>query len=380
MKIVIAPDSFKESLSAAQVAAAIALGVKDACRTAHIHCIPMADGGEGTVAAVVSATGGQWRHTWVHGALDQELQAAWAWLDPDTAIIEAAASTGLALTPTEQRQPLRASSYGLGQLILAALNAGARRIILGLGGSSCTDGGAGMLSALGIRFLDANGESLAPGGGALNRLAHLDSAGLDKRLANTLIEVASDVDNPLCGPQGAAVVFGPQKGADPAEVATLDANLTHFADVCARHLSHDHRHAPGAGAAGGLGFACHAFLKARFRPGVELIAELNGLHEAVQGATLVFTGEGRLDAQTLHGKTPAGVARIAQSAGVPVIALAGSLGPGYEALHEQGVTAAFSLTSGPMSLQQAYEQAAALLQERARDVMQVWMAAAKRRL
>jgi glycerate kinase len=295
-------------------------------------------------------------------------------------VIEMAAAAGLELIPPARRDPMRASSHGVGELMLAAVNAGATRIILGLGGSATNDAGAGMLTALGVRLLDAEGRSLPPGGGALGKLASIDTRGLDPRLADLRIDVASDVDNPLCGPQGASHVFGPQKGATPEQVRELDRMLANFADVCARHLAADHRHEPGAGAAGGLGFAAKAFLNARFRPGVEIVAELGGLAEAVEGAALVFTGEGRMDAQTLRGKTPAGVAKIAQRAGVPVVALAGSLGEGYEALHAGGISAAFSLAPGPITLQQALADAERLLSDRARDVMQLWMAAQKRAL
>lgn len=380
VKIVIAPDSFKESVSAPDAAAAIARGVKAACPGAQTVCIPMADGGEGTVEAVLAAAGGQARQRTVNDALGHKVDAVWGLLEDGTAVIEMAAAAGLELIAPSRRDPLRASSHGVGELILAALDAGAARIILGLGGSATNDGGAGMLTALGLRLLDKDGRSLPPGGGALGQLASIDPRGLDSRLANTRIIVASDVDNPLCGPQGASHVFGPQKGATPEQVRTLDAMLGHFADICARQLGSDRRHDAGAGAAGGLGFAAKTFLNADFRPGVEIVAELGGLAQAMEGATLAFTGEGRMDAQTLRGKTPAGVARIAQQAGVPVVALAGSLGEGYEALHAGGISAAFSLAPGPITLQQALADAERLLHDRARDVMQLWMAAQKRML
>lgn len=380
VKIVIAPDSFKESVSAPDAAAAIARGVKAACPGAHTVCIPMADGGEGTVEAVLAAAGGQARQRTVNDALGHKVDAVWGLLEDGTAVIEMAAAAGLELIAPSRRDPLRASSHGVGELILAALDAGAVRIILGLGGSATNDGGAGMLTALGLRLLDKDGRSLPPGGGALGQLASIDPRGLDSRLANTRIIIASDVDNPLCGPQGASHVFGPQKGATPEQVQTLDAMLGHFADICARQLGSDRRHDAGAGAAGGLGFAAKTFLNADFRPGVEIVAELGGLAQAMEGATLAFTGEGRMDAQTLRGKTPAGVARIAQRAGVPVVALAGSLGDGYEALHAGGISAAFSLAPGPITLQQALADAERLLHDRAQDVMQLWMAAQKRML
>ncbi|MFC4278399.1 glycerate kinase [Achromobacter aloeverae] len=373
MKIVIAPDSFKESLSAPDTAAAIARGVLAACPDAEIVCVPMADGGEGTVDAVLQATQGQWRSTRVQDALGEPIEAAWGWVEPQTAVIEMAAAAGLEQVPPARRDPLRATSHGVGELLRAALDAGAQRIILGLGGSATNDAGAGLLTALGLRILDAGGKQLEPGGGALARAARLETDGLDPRLARVRIEVACDVDNPLCGPKGASAVFGPQKGATPAQVAELDAALAVFADLCARTLGRDERDAPGAGAAGGLGYAAHTFLGARFRPGVELVAELGGLADAMQGADLAFTGEGRMDEQTLHGKTPAGVARIGKAAGVPVVALAGSLGPGYERLNEAGIVAAFSLAPGPITLDQACARAAELLADRARDVTRLFL-------
>ena len=380
MKIVIAPDSFKESLSAPEAAQAIARGVQQAAPGAQVVCVPMADGGEGTVQAVLAATGGQWREADVRGALGEPRRAGWGWLDDGTAVIEMATAAGLEHMRPEQRDPMRASSYGVGQLVRAALDAGARRIILGLGGSATNDGGAGMLAALGVRLLDAQDGELAPGGGALAQLARIDTSALDPRLRNVQVEVACDVDNPLCGPQGASYVFGPQKGATPDQVRELDRCLAHLADVCARHLSRDLRDTPGAGAAGGLGYAALAFLDATFRPGVEIVAEVGGLEAAMAGAALAFTGEGRMDAQTLRGKTPAGVARVASRAGVPVIALAGSLGEGYQALYAGGIVAAFSLANGPITLQQACQQAGQLLADRAQDAMRLWMAGGKRRL
>jgi glycerate kinase len=289
-----------------------------------------------------------------------------------TAVIEMAAASGLHLVPTGQRDAGRATTYGTGQLILAALDAGAERIILGFGGSATNDGGSGMLAALGVRLLDQQNQALAPGGLALAQLHRLDLGGLDARLGKVRIEVASDVDNPLCGPRGASHVFGPQKGANPEQVLALDAALGHYADVCAAQLGRDERDFPGAGAAGGIGFAARTFLGASFRPGVQLIAELSRLADAIEGADLVITGEGRLDEQTLHGKTPAGVAAVARAQGVPTIALAGTLGPGYQRLREIGIAAAFSITSGPMSLEQACADAARLLRERTSDIVRLW--------
>ena len=375
MKIVIAPDSFKESLAAPQVAEAIARGWQAVFPEAECLLRPMADGGEGTVDAVLAAAGGERRTCTVSGPLGAPVDAHWGWLDDGTAVIEMAAASGLHQVAADQRDILRACSQGTGELIRQALDAGARHIILGLGGSATNDGGAGLLRALGVRLLDRAGQPLAPGGAALARLAEIDLSGLDPRLAQVPVLVAADVDNPLCGPHGASAVFGPQKGASPEQVRLLDAALTHYAERMAATLGTDHSTEPGAGAAGGLGFAARALLGARFRPGIAVVAELCGLAEAVQGADLVITGEGRLDAQTLHGKTPLGVARIAHAAGVPVIALAGSLGEGYQRLYAAGLSAAFSLAPGPIDLRQACADAAALLQARATDIARLWQAA-----
>ena len=376
MKIVIAPDSFKESLSAAAVAEAIAAGLREVWPQAELLCRPMADGGEGTVAALVAATGGEYRETLVRGPLGEPVAAHWGWIAQSrSAVIEMAAASGLHLVPAERRDALRACTYGTGELILAALEAGAERIVLGFGGSATNDAGSGMLRALGARFADAEGRPLAPGGAALAQLAQIDLSGLDPRLARVDFEVACDVDNPLCGPRGASQVFGPQKGATPEQVRQLDAALGHFADVCAQTLGRDGRDLPGCGAAGGIGFAARSFLAATFRPGIELVAEVSGLEQAVVGADLVITGEGRIDMQTLHGKTPMGVASIAKRHGVPVIALAGMLGEGYQQLYGHGIDAAFSLAPGPISLADALVEAPRLLRQRAADIARLWQLA-----
>ncbi|OWL88613.1 glycerate kinase [Halopseudomonas aestusnigri] len=375
MKLVIAPDSFKESLSARAVAEAIAAGWARVCPDAELLLCPMADGGEGTVDAVLAATGGERQQTEVSGPLGDPVTANWGLLPGRRAVIEMAEASGLHLVEPARRDVLRASSFGTGELIRAALDAGVRRIVLGLGGSATNDGGAGLLCALGLRLLDADGGDLPPGGAALARLRHIDLTGLDTRLAQVEVLVAADVDNPLCGPRGASAVFGPQKGASPAQVDQLDAALGHYADVMASTLGEDLRNLPGVGAAGGLGFAARTVLKAGFRPGIELVAELAGLAEALQGADLVITGEGRLDGQSLHGKTPVGVARLARAAGVPVIALAGSLGEGYQRLYAEGIGAAFSLAPGPLSLEQAMAEAGPQLSERAADLARLWQIA-----
>lgn len=379
MKIVIAPDSFKDSLSAQGVAEAIALGLAEVWPDAHLIKCPMADGGEGTVESILAACDGELRRTHVRGPLGVTVDAAWGWLPQShTAIIEMAEASGLQLVPPNLRDACTSSTYGTGELIRAALDAGAQRVILAIGGSATNDGGAGAMQALGVKLLDAQDQTLVPGGLALAQLARLDLSDIDPRLAEVRFDIAADVNNPLCGPQGASAIFGPQKGASPEQVEQLDHALGHFAERCAQVLDKDVRDEPGSGAAGGLGFAAKAFLGAQFQAGVEVVAELVGLAEAVKGADLVITGEGRFDAQTLRGKTPFGVARIARQCGVPVIVIAGTLGEGYQALYEHGIDAAFALASGPMTLEQACVEAPRLLRERASDIARVWRVAARK--
>lgn len=373
MKIVIAPDSFKDSLSAAGVAEAIALGLAEVFPQAELVQCPMADGGEGTVDAILAVLDGERRQAVVTGPLGTEVTAHWGWLpESRTAIIEMAEASGLQLVAVAQRNACITSTVGTGQLIVEALDAGAEKIVLTIGGSATNDGGAGMLTALGVRFYDAQANEVQPGGLALAGLARIELNGLDPRLQSVSFEIAADVDNPLCGPHGASFTFGRQKGASPEQIQSLDHALAHYADCCAAVLEHDVRDEPGAGAAGGMGFAAKAFLKAGFRPGVEVVAELVGLAEKVQGADFVVSGEGSCDFQTLRGKTPMGVARIAQKHNVPVLILAGTLGEGYEALYQHGITAAFSVVSGPMTLADACQDASRLLQQSARDVARVW--------
>lgn len=373
MKVVIAPDSFKDSLSASGVASAIGHGIHDAFPAAELVLCPMADGGEGTVDAILSVVPGEQRSAVVHGPLGKAVTAHWGWLPhTHTAIIEMAEASGLQLLTLEERDALNTCTYGTGELINAALDAGAQTIILTVGGSATNDGGAGMLRALGVSLDSDEGEAIGPGGYQLAQLAKVGLHAFDARIKDVSFIVAADVDNPLCGPHGASAVFGPQKGADGQDVALLDDALSHFADLCAQVVGRDLRDVPGAGAAGGMGFAAMAFLGAQFRPGVEVVAELVGLEDKVRGADLVITGEGRCDAQTLRGKTPMGVARVAQRQGVPVVILAGTLGEGYQALYEHGISAAFSIASGPMTLAHACTDAPRLLRERASDVARLW--------
>ena len=381
MKVVIAPDSFKESLSAEDAAAAIASGVRDALPDAHCICIPMADGGEGTVRAIVAASAGRMLRV---AATDPRGEGIVAQIgisaDGATAVLEMAAASGLELVPAALRNPLTATSYGAGELLRAALDLGVRRIILGIGGSATVDGGAGMLQALGARLLDRRGKQIARGGQGLADLhsIHLDS--LDPRLRSRAvrIEVACDVDNPLTGPHGAAAIFGPQKGASPEMVDMLERGLERFAAVLARTIGEDLSQRPGAGAAGGLGAALTACLGARLLPGVALVASAVGLENQMRGADLVITGEGRIDAQTAHGKTPAGVAAMAKRLGKPVVAIAGTVAPGAESLHAYGIDAIFSAMQRPCTHAEAFAEAAQNLRATARNVALLWAAASLR--
>jgi len=371
MKIVIAPDSFKESLSALEAATQIEAGFREVFPTWTYLKVPVADGGEGTVAALVAATGGRVVGRTVTGPLGAPVEAFFGITgDGRTAIVEMAAASGLALVPQARRDPLAATSYGVGELLLAALDAGARKLIVGVGGSASNDGGAGMAQALGVRLLDAQGSALdaGVGGGALARLARIDASGLDPRLRRCAIEVACDVDNPLTGPAGASAVFGPQKGATPTLVAQLDANLQHYATVIEADLGIALAALPGGGAGGGMGAALVAFLGAQLRPGADIVAEALGLDALVADADLVITGEGRLDRQSVHGKTPLGVARIAKRHGKPVVAIAGGLGAGAELLHAHGIDAMFGAVQRACTLEQALAEAAANLRLAARNV------------
>lgn len=372
MKIVIAPDSFKESLSALAVATEIEAGFREIYPHAHYVKLPVADGGEGTVQAMIDASGGRRVDLQVRGPLGEPVQAFYGIMgDGATAVIEMAAASGLELVPVARRNPLHTTSYGTGELIKSALDAGARRFVLGIGGSATNDGGAGMLQALGGKLLDDAGEELASGGAALAALARIDLSALDARIVDCVFEVACDVSNPLVGAQGASHIFGPQKGATAEMVATLDASLRHYAAVIARDLGQDVAEVPGAGAGGGIGAAMLVFLKGSLRPGSEIVTAAVGLDAAVADADLVITGEGRIDSQTIHGKTPIGVARVAQRHGKPLIAIAGSLAPGAGVVHAHGIDAVFSVVGRPCTVEQALADAASNVRVAARNIAAV---------
>lgn len=334
MRVVVAPDSFKEALPARQVCEAIARGLRRVMPDAQIDLVPMADGGEGTVDALIAATGGQLHRTTVTGPLGEPVDAAWGLLGDGsgTAVLEMAAASGLTLVPPGRRDPLVTTTLGTGELIVAALDSGARRILIGIGGSATNDGGAGAAQAVGVRFIDGRGRALPRGlsGGSLGEIVRIDLSARDPRIGRVPIEAACDVDNPLCGPRGASAVYGPQKGATPEQVRLLDANLAHLAEVIKRDLGTDVRDIPGAGAAGGLGAGLIAFFDATLRPGIQMVMDALRFSERIAGADLIITGEGRLDRQSMMGKLIEGVGRAAKATGVPVIALVGSTGPGAD--------------------------------------------------
>ncbi|WP_195782925.1 glycerate kinase [Priestia megaterium] len=372
MKIVIAPDSFKESLTALNVCEAVEKGIKTHFPNAEISKVPMADGGEGTVQSLVDATGGEIIQTRVTGPLGKTVEAFYGILgEGKTAVIEMAAASGLHHVPMDKRNPLITTTRGTGELILKALDHKVKHIIIGIGGSATNDGGAGMAKALGAKLLDANGAEIKEGGGNLDQLASIDLANLDSRLAEVKVEVACDVDNPLTGETGASAVFGPQKGATPDMVKRLDRNLAHYAAVIEKEMDTHIQSVPGAGAAGGLGGGLLAFLSAELKPGVDIVIEATQLESYVKNADLVITGEGRIDGQTIYGKTPIGVAKTAKKHSVPVIAIAGSIGAGSEAVYEHGIHALFSVVPGAVALSEALEKADENIERTAKNVASV---------
>ncbi|GAX48614.1 glycerate kinase [Streptomyces olivochromogenes] len=367
-RVLIAADKFKGSLTAVQVAERVMAGLRRVVPDVEVEALPVADGGDGTVDAAVAA-GFERREVRVAGPLGDELTAAFA-LRGDTAVVEMAEASGLQRLPAGVFAPLTSSTYGSGELLRAALDAGARTIVFGVGGSATTDGGAGMLSALGARFVDAEGEPVAPGGAALSDVATADLSGLDPRLSSVDFVLASDVDNPLTGPKGAPAVYGPQKGASPDDVEILDAALGHFAAVLEKSIGSratEYAAAPGAGAAGGIGYGA-LVLGARFRPGIEVMLDVLGFAPALERATLVITGEGSLDEQTLHGKAPAGVAAAARAAGKEVVAVCGRLALRPEALGRAGIRRAYPLTEVEPDIARCISDAGPILETVAQNI------------
>jgi glycerate kinase len=360
--VVVAPNAFKGTLTASQAAHAMAQGVHEVWPDAEVVEVPVADGGDGTVEALVSAKQGTYRTAEVEGPLGDPVQARYGLIDSGaTAVVELATASGLTLIPPERRDPRRTSTFGFGQLLDAARGDGVSKVIAGIGGSATNDGGAGMAQALGYRLLDADGRDLPRGGAALARLVRIDPSGFDPAWGSVEVKVASDVTNPMVGPRGASAVYGPQKGANPAAVRELDAALARLAAVIERDLDRDVAGIPGAGAAGGAGAGLIAFLDADLLPGAPLVVDAAGLDAALQGTDLVLTGEGQVDEQTAYGKAPGEVAKRAHAAGVPVLLLAGSKGPGWQALNGLGVTSVVALTEEGVDLAQALNAPARML-------------------
>ncbi|NMB19473.1 MAG: glycerate kinase [Firmicutes bacterium] len=375
MSIVLAPDSFKGSLSAAQVAQAMARGVQRVLPKTNLTLLPLSDGGEGLVDSLAAASGGKILDYQVTGPLGEKVTAQMGLMgNGQTAVIEMAQASGLILVPVDKRNPLQTTTFGTGELIKKALDLGCNHLIIGIGGSATNDGGLGMAQALGFRFLDEEGQSLGFGGGELAHLARIDASSKDPRLEGTTIEVACDVTNPLTGPSGAAHIYGPQKGATPEMVELLDAGLANLDRVLQRDLGKSVGQVPGAGAAGGLGAGLMALLGGRLVSGIELVLDVLEFDAKAKGAQLIITGEGKFDAQSAFGKVPMGVAQRARSLGVPVVVVAGSVLPSADVLHGEGVTAYFSILNQPMTLKEAMERGAELVENQAAQVMRLFTA------
>ena len=370
MKVVIAPQSFKGSISALDAAKAMEEGVLRIVSDAETVLVPVADGGDGTLETLVEATGGDIRSVTVTGPIGKPVTAEWGALgDGQTAVIEMARTSGLVLLSLTEREPLRATTYGLGEVIREAFDAGFRSFIVGIGGSATNDGGAGMAQALGVRLLDETGKNLPLGGAALADLRRIDISGLDERAIGARFSVACDVSNPLTGPEGASAVYGPQKGATPDLVEQLDAALKNFAGVVERDIGTSIDTVPGSGAAGGLGGGMMAFLGGSLRAGVDIVLDHVGLDEKLEGADLVITGEGQLDFQTVYNKAPVGVAWRAKQRNIPVIAICGSLGKGFEDVHAEGIDAVASIICAPMTLDEASVRSGELIADAVAEAM-----------
>lgn len=377
MKIIVAPDSYKGCLNSYEVAEYMTQGILEACPQAEVRQIAVADGGEGTVQAIVRGAGGRLHEVRVSGPLGDPVTAEIGLLDDGrTAVIEAASASGLTLIPRDRLNPLLTTTYGTGQLIKEALRLGRCKLIVGLGGSATNDGGVGMAQALGVRFPDKAGEEIGYGGGQLEHIAAIDLEGLDPRIEGCEFVIASDVTNPLCGDNGAAAVYGPQKGATPDMVAALDRGLLHLSRIISRDMGKDIAELPGAGAAGGLGGGLMAFLSARMERGIDIVLEAADFEKRVSQADLVLTGEGHTDLQTTYGKAAAGIARIAGKHKVPVICLSGGITPdasAMQALYGQGMNAVIGAVQRPMPLEEAMEQAPALIRHAAASIIRTLM-------
>lgn len=374
MRILIAPDSFKGSLSALEVAANIEQGILKVIPEAEIFKVPMADGGEGTVQSLVDATGGRIIYKEVTGPLGDPVEAYFGILgDQKTAVIEMAAASGLTLVPPERLDPRNTTTYGTGELIKAALDEGVDNIIIGLGGSATNDAGIGMAQALGVHFLDSRGREVGFGGRELIRIEKIEMGGLDPRIKNVDVKVACDVTNPLFGPDGAAYIYGPQKGATPEVVEFLDNCLRYFAKTVKNELGQDIQNISGGGAAGGLGAGLVVFLNAELKSGIQIVLEANKIDKYLQQVDLVITGEGKIDSQTIKGKTPVGVARKAKEYNLPVIAIAGSVDDDAVIVFEAGIDSVFSIIQKPISLEDAINNTAKWIQTTSEQIMKVYL-------
>ena len=374
MKIIISPQGFKGGISGLEAAKAIERGVLAAAPDTETVLLPVADGGDGTLNALVDATGGEIFISTVTGPINQQVEAQWGVMgDGRTAVIEMARASGLAMVPQRRRNPKTTTTLGTGQILKEAIERGFNRIIVGLGGSATNDAGAGMATALGAKFMDSEGNALPPGGAALARLDRIDTSGLIDCLSGVEIVGATDVTNPLCGPTGASEIFGPQKGASKEVVAELDSALANFARVVKRDLGVDVLDVPGAGAAGGLGAGLIAFVGGTLQSGIDMVCQVLEFDRHLEGADLVFTGEGRADKSTVFDKAPVGVARHAMAHGVPSILLAGSLGEGHEELYEHGVASILCISDGAMTFQQALGRTGKMLQGTAERAVRIFL-------
>ncbi|WHH59050.1 glycerate kinase [Petroclostridium sp. X23] len=371
MKILIAPDSFKGSNTTISVANKIEKGIRKVFPNAEVVKIPIADGGEGTVDALVIGTGGEIKKAYVTGPLGKKIYAEYGVLKNGTAVIEMAAASGLPLISEEKRNPLLTTTYGTGELIKAALDQGCKKIVIGIGGSATNDGGLGMAQALGVSFKDQDGNELGYGGGELGKLAAINVSNLDSRINQTEIIVACDVSNPLCGEKGASAVYGPQKGATPDMIKELDGNLKKYADIIKQTLRKDIKDVSGAGAAGGLGSGLMVFCNAQLKSGIETILDVVNIDRHLPTTDLVITGEGKIDGQSIYGKVPVGVGQRAKKYGVPVLAIVGDIGEGASAVYEYGVDGIMSTVNKAMPLSEAMAKSSELLEDAAERIMRI---------
>lgn len=370
--IVLAPDSFKESMTAKEACEAMERGIKKANNNISCIHVPMADGGEGTMQSLVDATNGKVYSLKVVGPLGNEVEAQYGILgDGEIGVLEMASASGIHLVPVEQRNPLVTTTYGTGQIIKACLDHGIKKLLIGIGGSATNDGGAGVIQALGGKMLDKQGDELGFGGGELGKLNSIDLTNFDSRIKDVVIEVACDVNNPLCGERGASNVFGPQKGATKEMIGILDDNLKHYGDIIKKQLGKDVVDEPGAGAAGGLGAGLMAFLDGTLKKGIEMVIEYTGLEEKVKNADMVWTGEGSIDFQTQYGKTPLGVATVAKKYHKPVIALAGRVGEGIDVLYEKGIDSIFGIMKGVSSLEEALAKGQENIEKTSKNIIRL---------